>query len=308
MMSRVAIVGGSGFIGTNTCVELLKYGHDVTVIDLIPTDVTTVKYIQADATNYEQIESALSRGFDYVYMFAAISDSAENVRDPVRSIQCNVVSLTNVLEAVAAHGIGRIIFSSTVWVYSVTDKVQVTEATPLYITNSDHIYTTSKLTCEALIRNYHSMKKVNYTILRYGIAYGPGCHPDTVMSRFMTNAIHNKTLNITGCGSIYRNFLYVTDHARGNVKALSPRAENHIINLEGAEKITLTRVADRVKKLHGPVHIQYTGAREGDYTGKTVVNLKAKELLDWEPLISFSTGTERMYEHIKKEINNSTSC
>ena len=94
----------------------------------------------------------------------------------------------------------------------------------------------------------------------------------------MTNAINGEPLVITGDGSIYRNFLNVMDHARGNRLAMTQAACNQIINLEGPEKVTLTRVAERVKELHGDVDIIYTDQRSGDYLGRNVSNQKAEEL------------------------------
>lgn len=305
---RIAIVGGSGFIGTQTSIELIEHGHDVTVIDLVPPCVGGVKYIQADVSVYDQAINALTGNFDAVYMFAAISDSNENVLTPTLSVQSNIVSLSNVLHATYTHDINKIIFSSTVWVYSVTDLVEVDEQTDLPITSSDHIYTTCKLTCEALIRNYNMMFGIKYTILRYGIAYGPGCHPDTVLSKFITNALAGEKLTITGDGKIHRNFLYVTDHARGNRLALSSECDNQIVNLEGPEKITLNRVASEIVKIHGDVTISYIDQRQGDYTGKIVSNSRALELMGWTPTIDFTTGTNKLYDHIRQQnIDNSTT-
>lgn len=299
---NIAIVGGSGFIGTHTTVELIKHGHDVTVIDLVsPSTHQNVHYVQADVTDYAQTVYALSGGFDVVYMFAAVSDSAENIREPLDAVNKNILSLTNVLHAMYELSIDKIIFSSTVWVYSVTETIHVDETTPLPINSSEHIYTTCKLTCESLIRNYTYMYGINHVILRYGIAYGPGCHPDTILSRFITNALNNKPLTITGNGEIYRNFLYVHDHARGNRLALNTNCNNQTINLEGPEKITLTHVADTVKQLHaGSVEIIYTNQRAGDYQGKVVCNNKSKELMDWTPTVLFETGAKNLYEHIKQ--------
>jgi UDP-glucose 4-epimerase len=306
---RIAIVGGSGFIGTQTTLELLEHGHDVTVIDLLPPSVGDVEYVRADVSIYDQAINALNGNFDVVYMFAAISDSNENIIKPISSIQNNIVTLSNVLHAVNTHDIHKIIFSSTVWVYSVTDHVEVDEQTDLPITSSNHIYTTCKLTCEALIRNYSMMFGIKYTILRYGIAFGPGCHPDTILSRFITNALAGKTLTITGDGEIHRNFLYVTDHARGNRLALSSKCDNQIINLEGPEKITLNRVASEIVKLHGDVTISYTDQRQGDYIGKIVNNSRALELMGWSPTVDFTTGTNKLYDHIRQQnTDNSTAC
>jgi len=304
---KIAIVGGSGFIGTHTAVELKKHSHHVVIIDKRPPRLVGVEYIQADVTDYTQTVNALSSNFDAVYMFAAISDSAENINEPLHAVNNNILTLANVLHAMQHLKINKIIFSSTVWVYSVAKPTRVNEETPLHINESDHIYTTSKLTCESIIRNYSNMYDIKHTILRYGIAYGPGCHPDTILSRFITNALTGKALTITGNGNIYRNFLYVSDHARGNRLALSSECDNQTINLEGPEKITLTRVAETVQRMHdSDVTIQYTDQRVGDYKGKLVSNVKSKNLLKWKPTVTFEVGSKILYDYIKQQ--NIDSC
>lgn len=306
---NIAIVGGSGFIGTHTALELLKRNNNVTIIDKVPPRTVGADYVNADVTDYDQTLQALTGDFEAVYMFAAVSDSADNIREPLHAVNNNILSLTNVLHAMHKLKINKIIFSSTVWVYSVAAKTRVNEETPLLINNSNHIYTTSKLTCEAIIRNYTSMYGINHVILRYGIAYGPGCHPDTIMSKFTTRALQGKQLKITGNGNIYRNFLYVSDHAAGNILALSPTCNNQTINLEGPEKITLTRVAETIKRLHvNPVEIVYIDQRAGDYEGKIVSNNKAKKLMGWKPTVMFDDGAQILYDYIKQQnINCSAS-
>ena len=295
-MGNIAIIGGSGFIGTYTKNELVEHGYNVTTID-----VNKKSDICVNVLNFKHLKKALStKKFDAVYMFAAISDSKENHTDIKHAVNTNIMSLTNTLDAMYELGIPRIIFSSTVWVYSVCDITAVNEDTNLSISNSDHIYTTCKLTCEAIIRNYQKVKGIDFTILRYGIAYGPGCHPDTVLSKFISNAILGKPLVVTGNGNIYRNFLYVTDHARGNRLALSEKAKNQIINLEGDQSISIKNVAERVQELHGKeVKILYTDERLGDYKGKVVDNSKAKKLLNWEPTVNFLEGSKVLYNYIK---------
>ena len=299
---NIAIVGGAGFIGRHTAYELTEHGHNVTIFD---------KAEGVDALNMDKLYYAFKRSmpFDAVYMFAAVSDSKENLTDIQHAVNTNIMCLTNTLKVCESLKIPRIIFSSTVWVYSVSQFEYTTEETILPITESDHIYTTCKLACESIVRNYCAVREIDYTILRYGIAYGPDCHPDTILSKFITNALTDKELVITGNGDTFRNFLYVTDHARGNRLALKDTARNQIINLEGLEKITLREVATRVQELHSKdTIINFTNERHGDYKGKHVSNSKAKLLLNWEPKVLFKEGSKQLYEHIKKNINSSAAC
>ena len=308
---NIAIVGGSGFIGRHTANELIRHGHTVTIFDKVEPCFTE-DYEKVDALNLKELDSAFRRhsSFDAVYMFAAISDSKENHTDIQHAVNTNIMCLTNTLKICEDQKIPRIIFSSTVWVYSVvTDRDYVCEEENLPISSSDHIYTTCKLACESIVKNYCSVRGIDYTILRYGIAYGPGCHPDTILSRFITNALNNKPLIITGSGDTYRNFLYVDDHARGNRLALCNEAKNKIINLEGPEEITLTMVAERVKELHyKDVKIEYTNERHGDYKGKHVSNRRSKSLLDWSPTVNFTTGSKKLYDYIKENISSCAAC
>ena len=307
---KIAIVGGSGFIGKHTACELIQHGHAVTIFDKVEPCFTE-EYEKVNALNLEELNTAFCKhgSFDAVYMFAAISDSKENHIDIQHAINTNIMCLTNTLKICEDLKIPRIIFSSTVWVYSVSPREYVAEDSTLPINESGHIYTTCKLACESIVKNYCTVRDIDYTILRYGIAYGPGCHPDMILSKFISNALTGKPLTITGTGHTFRNFLYVTDHARGNRLALSDKAKNKTINLEGPEKITLIDVAARVTELHdGHTKVVYTNERHGDYRGKQVSNNKSRIILNWEPEVFFTEGSKKLYEHIKKNINNCTTC
>lgn len=301
-MKKIAIVGGAGFIGSNTAKHLVKLGHDVTIIDIKCKPIKNTEYIFGDARDYTSIMYALgTKKFDHVFMLTAISDSEENTRNPLCAIDTNIMALTNVLEAMSNLKLPHIVFSSTVWVYSTSTDINVDETTDLNINRSEHIYTTSKITCESIIKNYCAIRDIKYTIFRYGIAYGPECHPESVINKFLHRALTDKPLTIIGSGQAYRNFLHVEDHAAGNAAALKPVAENQTFNLEGPEQISIRGVADRIKYLLAnikDVPITYTDDRHGDYTGKIVSNKKSKDVLGWEPTITFEEGTSKMCDYM----------
>ena len=158
---------------------------------------------------------------------------------PIYSVELNILGTVNILEAARKNNCKRVIFASTVWVYGLSDSQEVDESTPLNVSNKEHIYTASKVAAETLIQSYNNLYDQNFTILRYGIPYGPRARGGTVLPIFVRLATEGKPLTIQGDGSAHRKFIYVEDLARGNVAALSPNARNEVINLEGPRNISV---------------------------------------------------------------------
>jgi UDP-glucose 4-epimerase len=178
----------------------------------------------------------------------------------------------------------------------------VDENTPLHIEKADHVYTSSKIAAELYCHSYQKLYGQKFTILRYGIPYGPRARGGTVVAIFVRRALNGEPLTIFGDGSQYRNFIYVADLADGNVAALKGSAVNQMYNLEGMRPITVKEVAETVKKLIGDVEIEYKEGRPGDFEGKIVSAEKAKIELDWEPKVEFEEGVRRYIEWYKDTI------
>ena len=154
-----------------------------------------------------------------------------------------------------------------------------------------HIYSSSKIACEFFICDYQKLYGVPYTILRYGIPYGPRMRMELVIPIFLRKAFNDEPLTISGDGSQYRNFIYVEDLADAHVLALNKEAENQILNLEGMRRITIKDTAETIQKLvEKDIKIEFIPARQGDYEGKEASNDKIKRFLNWEPKIDFKAG------------------
>jgi len=110
-----------------------------------------------------------------------------------------------------------------------------------------------------IIHNYWQLYKLPFTILRYGIPYGPRMREELVIPIFIRKALKGETITIEGDGSQYRNYVYIDDLARAHILAMSARAENQVYNLEGSEKISIAEVAGTINKvLGGGVRIEHT--------------------------------------------------
>lgn len=157
-----------------------------------------------------------------------------------------------------------------------------------------HIYTSTKIAAEFFCHDYWKLYQQPFTILRYGIPYGPRMREELVIPIFIRKALAGEPITITGDGSQYRNFVYIEDLARAHLLAMNRKAENQTYNLEGMRKITVKEIAETINKLlGGGVEIQYIPARPGDYAGKEVSDEKVKRELGWEPQIDFEEGMRR---------------
>jgi len=293
---RVAVIGGSGFIGSHVVDHLADAGHDVTVLDVVSAHRADVDSYPVDILDLESLVTA-TKGCDAVFHLAAVSNVNDAFDDPVRAVEVNVTGTTNVWEAARRNEVGRAIFASTVWVYAGAVGDAVDEDSPFFLATAGHVYTSSKIAGEMIVHNYFDLYGQPFTILRYGIPFGPRMRDELVIPRFVQAALRGETISIEGDGSQYRNYVYIGDLARAHVLALGETAENEVINLEGAEPVSIRRIAETVVDvLDSPTAVEYVHARQGDFVGRTVSADKARRLLGWEPQVSFEDGLRRYIE------------
>ncbi|PIN86676.1 epimerase [Candidatus Woesearchaeota archaeon CG10_big_fil_rev_8_21_14_0_10_44_13] len=289
----IAITGGSGFIGSHIAEKLAEKGHSISIIDVKRPHKAGFDYVKADIIEKQSMMKALE-GAEYIYHLAAVSNVDEAKKDPVGCYNTNVLGTLNVLEAARKNDAKRVIFASTVWVYSTSEEEKVDETTHIDISKSRHIYTSSKIAAEFAIQSYKKLYGLDFTILRYGIPYGPRARPETVIPIFVRNALEGKKITIFGDGKSYRNFIYVGDLAEGNVLAMKKSAENKIFNLDGSEVVTIKGVLDSASKISGKkLVVEHAEARDEEYKGRHVSIRRAEEELGWKPKTSFEEGMKR---------------
>lgn len=295
---KVGIIGGSGFIGSHVVDKLLEAGHDVTVFDIMRPHRKGVRHIFLDLFDLHKVVVALAGNYEAIYLLAAIANVNDIQKNPVETAMVNFQGVVNVLEAIRRYG-GRLIFASSVWVYMLAETEDVDENTPLLVQRVNHTYTASKVAAELYIQSYSKLYDSAFTILRYGIPYGPRGREGTVITNFINKAMTKEPLVITGDGSQYRNFIYVEDLAEGNVAALKDIAKNKIYNLDGLRPITIKEVAETVSRFFDGSSIEYKETRAGDFVGRIASNKKAFEELSWKPRIDLEQGIRRYIEWYK---------
>jgi UDP-glucose 4-epimerase len=293
---RVLVTGGAGFIGSHVVDRLLASGHRPTIFDLRPSayhDRRRVPAVTGDLADLDRLKRAMA-GHDVVIHLAAAADVADVEAAPLDAEARNARGTAHVLEAARRQGVKRVIYASTVWVYSDTREPIVDEGVPLC--PPAHFYTATKLAGELYCRSYRELYGLEYTVLRFGIPYGPRARPAAVVPAFVSRALAGKPLTVAGDGRQSRRFVYVEDLADGVVRALCPAAANRVYNLVGIEEVTVAEIAQTVRELVGNVEVKRVPGRNGDFAGAAVSGERAERDLGWRPQTPFREGVRRYVE------------
>jgi UDP-glucose 4-epimerase len=274
--------------------RLLQAGHRVRVIDVSPGwRNPAAEYHAVDLFDDAGLGRSLA-GCGAVFHLAGASDVNDVAADPVAAVRLNVEGTARVLEAARRHRCGRVLLASTVWVYgSCAGPGERTEDAPVDLRRAGHVYVSTKLAAELLVHSYREMYGQHFTILRYGIPYGPRMRDALVVARFVRAALEARPITIAGTGEQQRNYVYVEDLADAHVRALAPAAADQVLALEGGTGVSVREIADTVRALIRDVPVEHIPARAADYQGVSVSNRAAKELLDWSPETEFAAGVRR---------------
>jgi UDP-glucose 4-epimerase len=273
--------------------RLIARGHEPVIYDLRPSpwhEPGTVEEVLGSITDREALERAL-HSCDAVAHLAAVADVNDVHASPEDAERVNARGTVAVLEAARRAGVKRIVYASTIWVYSDCQQEEVDEETLLPAPS--HLYTSTKLAGELYCKAYQELYGIDYTILRFGIPYGPRAREAAVIPAFVGKALRGEPLTLAGDGSQSRRFVYVEDLADGVALGLADVAANRVYNLASEENVTIKQIAENVKDILGEATIVYTEARPGDFGGKVVCSKRAECELGWTAATPFTDGVRR---------------
>ncbi len=293
---KILVTGGAGFIGSHVVDVLMEQGHEVVIYDLeSPVYGQKCEHIIGDVNDTEKLKSA-AKGIDAIYHMAAQANVNIFFNEPVISNLNTSNSTINVLESARENNVGRVLLSSTEWIYGSVegdDDTQITEET-IYAQNPDHLYTSSKISAEMFCKNYKNLYGVNYTIMRYGIPFGERARAATVTPIFIDKILKGEEITIHGTGSQTRQFIYVLDLAEGNVSCLSAEGENQIFNINGREVIKVIDIVTTLEEILGKkAKVKFIEDRKGNYKGRFISSEKAERMLGWKPKFTYREAMEK---------------
>jgi UDP-glucose 4-epimerase len=293
MSRRVLVTGGSGFIGSHVVDKLAAGGFEPVIFDVAESPwpehvgVATIKGSILDANAVRQAAT----GCEAIVHLAASADVGIVEREPAEAEALNSRGTFNVLEAARATD-ARVVYASTIWVYSDTPGEVLDENSPLLA--PAHFYSATKLAGEHYCRSYRELFGVTSTVLRFGIPYGPRARPAAVLPIFVNKALAGEALTIAGDGKQTRRFVYVEDLADGVVSAVgADAAAGRTYNLVGEEETSVRDIADVVCAIVGDVSVVHTVGRSGDFAGAVISGDRARDELGWAPQTRFADGVRR---------------
>src|SRR3989338_1169440 len=193
---RCLVTGGAGFIGLHVVHKLVEKGIKVRIYDLCqPYDQKGVEYFHASLLDMDKLRMAM-KGVDAVFHLAAVANVLDVFQEPHYSENINVRGTINILEAARKTGVKRVIYGSTIWVYSDTKSTSGIVDEDSLLAAPSHLYTATKLAGEYYCKAYQKLYGIDYTILRYGIPYGPGARDGAVIPIFVKKAINGEPITI----------------------------------------------------------------------------------------------------------------
>jgi UDP-glucose 4-epimerase len=224
---RVLVTGGAGFVGSHVADRLLAEGAQVTILDDFSTGwrqfvPAGARLVEADLLDPVACARGLE-GCDFVFHLAASADIKDNLLEPRRCIDQNVVATQNLLEAMRAVGVREVAFASTGSVYGESTVVPTPEDAPFPIQTS--LYGTSKLAAEGLLTSYALGYRFRVWIFRFVSLLGPRYTHGHVIDFWRKLRRDPTRLDVLGDGHQKKSYLHVADCVTGMLLAIARARE-----------------------------------------------------------------------------------
>ena len=333
---RVLVTGGTGFIGSETVIELLENGHEAVIVDNLSNSKKEVidrigeitgkrpSFYQVDCCDYPAFKKVFEEnGFDAVIHFAGLKAVGESVSKPIEYYSNNLISTCNLLRLMKEYSVKNLVFSSSATVYGTPKRVPLYETDP--VESATNPYGETKVMIERIIEDAcKADSSFNAALLRY---FNPiGAHPSGLLGED-PNGIPNNLLPFvsqvaigklpclkvfgddypTVDGTGVRDYIHVLDLAKGHVLTLNKLRENPglvVYNLGTGKGTSVLELVKAFEEANG-VKIPYVIAprRPGDVAENYANCDKAKRELGFEAKLSVKDACLDAYNFQRKNPN-----
>ena len=302
----ILVLGGAGYIGSHTVRALIEAGRDVVVADNLVTGHRAAVHPQArlyegDLSDRAFLDRLLEReSIDGVIHFAAYSLVGESVSNPLKYYRNNLCGTEVLLEALVAHGVERIVFSSTAATYGEPERIPILESDRTQPTNP---YGETKLSMEKMIRWAGRAHNLRYVALRYFNAcgalpdgsIGEDHQPETHLIPIVLQVAlgRRERLDIFGGdyptpdGTCVRDYIHVCDLADAHIRALTyleQGGQSDVFNLGNGVGFSNLQVVETARAVTGhPIPSSIEARPPGDPATLVASSDKAARVLGWQP-------------------------
>ena len=304
---RILVLGGAGYIGSHTALELVKAGNEVVIADNLVTGYRKAipegaKFYEGDLRDSDFLDNLFHQEkIDAVIHFAAYSLVGESVTNPLKYYDNNLYGTKVLLEAMVKNNVGKIVFSSTAATYGEPENIPILESDRTCPTNP---YGETKLAMEKMFKWTAEAHGLRYVSLRYFNAcgadesgtIGEAHNPESHLIPLILQVPNGKreTISIYGTdydtpdGTCIRDYIHVTDLAQAHILAvqyLNNGGESDIFNLGNGVGYSVREVIETARKVTGhPIPATETSRRAGDPARLVASSEKAKKILGWKPV------------------------
>lgn len=307
--SPVLVVGGAGFIGSHTVEALLHQGYRVRVFDdlssgrleNLPARRPGLEMVIGDARDATAVSRAMQGVQGCIHLAAQVS-AALSVEDPQGSATRNILGFINVIEAVRAQQVPRLVFASSAAVYGESQNLPLSEDEVPQPTNP---YGLEKQVDELYAGLYARLHGINSLGLRYFNVYGPRQDPSSpysgVISKFMSNLAAGETLTVFGDGHQTRDFIHVEDVAQANVRALASDYRG-VCNVATGSRVDLLRLVEILDSCLGSgARLKFAPARSGDIRHSCGSGQRLRRQLGFSPEQNLEQGLAALASYTRQQ-------
>jgi UDP-glucose 4-epimerase len=300
---KLLVTGGAGYIGSIVATRLIEDGHQVTVFDNLKQGHRSAvpagaELVVGDLLDRTAVDAAISDGgFDGALHFAALALVGESVEHPERYYRTNVCGTLNLLEAMVAVGVPRLVFSSTCAVYGEPDEVPISETV---VPRPVNAYGASKLAVDLMIRDFCRAHGLGAVSLRYfNVAGASGEHgedhdPETHLIPNILRAAQGlaPAVQIFGTdyptpdGTAIRDYIHIEDLAAAHLLALegAREGEHQVFNLGNGNGFSVREVLETARAVTGKeIPAREAARRPGDPPRLVAASQRIMSDLGWAP-------------------------
>ena len=304
---KVLVLGGAGYIGSHTVYKLIEEGNEVVIFDNLETGhIEAVhpkaRFYKGDLRNRAEIDGVLDKesDIDAVIHFAANSLVGESMQKPLKYYDNNLCGTKVLLESLVAHGIDKVVFSSTAATYGEPQNTPILESDLTVPTNC---YGETKKAMERMFYWTNVAHGLRFVSLRYFNAcgahisgeIGEAHNPETHLIPIILQAAQGVRDHISVYGTDYntpdgtciRDYIHVTDLAQAHILAveyLMNGGKSDIFNLGNGVGFSVREVIETAREVTGrDIKVEYEGRRAGDPAVLIASSDKAKSVLGWKP-------------------------